>query len=531
VVTNPGALDGVTDFYYDGWREIEERDGADALAQQYVYGIGIDEPLVIDRNLDGDNSATGPGDRRLFYHQNTLGSVFALTDATGAVVEGYQYDAYGRQTVFGPGGNGVVDFGGDDVVSVGGTSAQGNPFLFTGRRLDAETGLYYFRLRYLNAEQGRFVSRDPLGTWNDSLGNAYTYAEGNPINWVDPYGLNAISDYFGDVATTFGGYMKGMGGALKGVGEFFYYTGAGIGSDFADLVDPNGNVFDLRDRKYYQKKRDQIVDGLADLIYDPRGTAARWRDEKIKALANALDSGDLSKAGEVLGGAATEAGLAVDAAVKLPSAGVQIGRATVQAGRATAQLTRAAAQSVQRATSRIRQAINRMQCRAGRGGFPTRAALTRQLAVRNAINVANQMAAIFDEAIKALKKNKISPEEMDFILKNLDEIANKTLDDMIKPNEVPGMVRDGFIRPAGTPEPNPLFRAVWDEANGVYRIIEDNAPGAPSSPPASPISTTVPNAPAVSPNASTVANPGGGATSGAGPGSTVIDVPHVKGKW
>lgn len=518
LVTNSGALDGTTNFYYDGWREIEERDGADALVQQYVYGIGIDEPLVIDRNLDGDDSTTGPADRRLFYHQNTLGSVFALTDATGAVVEGYQYDAYGRQTVFNPGGNGIVDFGGDDVVTVGGTSSQGNPFLFTGRRLDAETGLYYFRLRYLNAEQGRFVSRDPLGTWNDSLGSAYTYAEGNPINRIDPYGLDS---YFGDVVTTFGGYLKGMGGALKGVGEFFYYTGAGIGSDFADLVDPNGKVFDLNDRKYYQKKRDQIVDGIADLIYDPRGTAARWRDEKIKALANALESGDLSKAGEVLGGAATEAGLAVDAAVKLPSAGVQIGRATVQAGQATARLTRATAQSVQRATSRIRAAINRMQCRAARSGFPTRAALNRQLAIRDAINVANQAAAIFDEAIKALKKNKISPEEMDFILKNLDEIANRTLDDMIKPNEVPGMVRDGFIKPGGTPEPNPLFRAVWDEAAGAYRIIEDNAPGATSSPPASPTASTVTNAPAVSPNASAVASPAGGATSGAGPGSTV----------
>ena len=48
--------------YLDGWQEIEERNGSDALTQQYVYGTYTDEPVVLDRNLDGDNSATGPNE-------------------------------------------------------------------------------------------------------------------------------------------------------------------------------------------------------------------------------------------------------------------------------------------------------------------------------------------------------------------------------------------------------------------------------------------------------------------------------------
>ena len=151
-----------TDFYYDGQREIEERNGADVLAQQYVYGVYIDEPLVLDRNLDGDDSATGPGDSRLAYHQNALFSVYALTDTVAVIREGYLYDAYGRQTVFQHGPNGVVDWGGDDWITPGGASGPGNPFMFTGRRLDAETGLYYYRARYLDPEEGRFISRDNL---------------------------------------------------------------------------------------------------------------------------------------------------------------------------------------------------------------------------------------------------------------------------------------------------------------------------------------------------------------------------------
>jgi len=189
-VTNSGALDDLTDYYYDGWQVLEEREGADAVTQQYVYGLYIDEPLVLDRNLDGGASTTDAGDQRLFYHQNTQSSVHALTDDTGVIVEGYQYDAYGWQTVFAPGGNGAVDFGGDDLVIVDGASQVANPYLYTGRRLDNESNLLLYRTRYFNSELGRFMSRDTIGVWGDSanFGNGYAYVGSNPINRVDPTG-------------------------------------------------------------------------------------------------------------------------------------------------------------------------------------------------------------------------------------------------------------------------------------------------------------------------------------------------------
>jgi RHS repeat-associated protein len=39
----------------------------------------------------------------------------------------------------------------------------GNPFTFTGRELDAETGLMHFRARTYDPVQGRFKQRDPIG--------------------------------------------------------------------------------------------------------------------------------------------------------------------------------------------------------------------------------------------------------------------------------------------------------------------------------------------------------------------------------
>ena len=172
-------MNGTTFFYSDVHREIEERNGTDGLVQQYVYGRYIDEPLVLDRNLTGGSNATAVGDQRLFYHQNRQHSIFALSDLTGKLVEGYQYEGYGIRTVFAPHTNGAaVTFGSNDMVTVGGASLLGNAFGFTGRRFDAESGLYYYRNRYLAPDQGRFISRDPIGFRGGSMG-LYEYVGGN----------------------------------------------------------------------------------------------------------------------------------------------------------------------------------------------------------------------------------------------------------------------------------------------------------------------------------------------------------------
>ena len=77
---------------------------------------------------------------------------------------------------------------------MGDPSSIGNPYLFTGRSYDAETGLYWYRTRYLDPVAGRFTSRDTIGPWGDpaELGNAYAYVGNNPWTWVDPYGYGIV---------------------------------------------------------------------------------------------------------------------------------------------------------------------------------------------------------------------------------------------------------------------------------------------------------------------------------------------------
>ncbi|MFC1524961.1 RHS repeat domain-containing protein [Planctomycetota bacterium] len=156
-----------TYFYYDGARCIEERNTGDTMIAQYVFGNGIDEVLTMERNSE-----------TYYYHENSLGSIYAVTTGTGGVVERYSYDAYGKPSFYDGSG-----------TPIGGT-AIGNRILFTGQEYDAETGLCYYYARYYSPEMGRFLNRDPAE--DDLLLNLYAYVGNNPINFIDPFGTDRL---------------------------------------------------------------------------------------------------------------------------------------------------------------------------------------------------------------------------------------------------------------------------------------------------------------------------------------------------
>ena len=63
-----------------------------------------------------------------------------------------------------------------------------NPFQYSGRESDTETGLYYYRARYYDPGTGRFLSEDPLRSDAGDL-NFFNYVGDSPTNATDPMGL------------------------------------------------------------------------------------------------------------------------------------------------------------------------------------------------------------------------------------------------------------------------------------------------------------------------------------------------------
>ena len=129
-----------------------------------THDESIDTPLSI-ANQNGT----------FYYHRDHQGSIVALTDSSGQVVESFTYDNhYGT------------------IINHTKITETNNPYAYTGRELDTSE-LYYYRAWYYDATMQRFISGDPIGFDSGDF-NFYRYVFGNPVNLVDPSGLEGYSD-------------------------------------------------------------------------------------------------------------------------------------------------------------------------------------------------------------------------------------------------------------------------------------------------------------------------------------------------
>lgn len=187
---NQTASIGNTNFTYTG-PDQNERVQVDNTNFTYS-GLGLNSMSDSSGTtyFTRDNSGGLVDERtpsgRYYYLFDGLGSVVGLSDSSGNLVGGYQYDPYGTLT-----------------NTPGSTALKNNPWRFASGFFDSSTGLYKFGVRYYDPSLGRWTQQDPVGgSLAPSAGNRYTYANDDPVNGVDPSGGQNVSAWCAGAAAT-----------------------------------------------------------------------------------------------------------------------------------------------------------------------------------------------------------------------------------------------------------------------------------------------------------------------------------------
>ena len=147
----------VDDRNLTGYAQVLEELAGGTVQRVYTYGL----------NRISQSQASGTS----FYGYDGQGNVRLLTDASGAVTDRYDYEAFGG------------------VINTTGTSS--NSYLYAGEQFDPQLTLYYLRARYVNQVTGRFITTDPLPPDEEeplSI-NRFVYAFNHPTDLHDASGL------------------------------------------------------------------------------------------------------------------------------------------------------------------------------------------------------------------------------------------------------------------------------------------------------------------------------------------------------
>ncbi|MCF6313821.1 MAG: RHS repeat-associated core domain-containing protein [Verrucomicrobiales bacterium] len=175
----------VRSFVYDGWNVIREgvvdTSGGGIVETQikrYTWGIdlsgsrqgagGVGGLLMVEEDNDPANAASPIA--AYYYTNDANGNVTTITDTAGVAVAQYEYDAYGN------------------VVASVGAYVSENPYRYSTKYSDDESGWLYYGFRFYSVKTGRWISRDPIGERGGV--NLYGFVGNDGVNAVDVFRVN-----------------------------------------------------------------------------------------------------------------------------------------------------------------------------------------------------------------------------------------------------------------------------------------------------------------------------------------------------
>lgn len=201
-------------FIYQANNEIGSFNMKDELSQFRMLGVGKGAELGASVLIELMGDAFAP------LHDHN-GNIVSLVNAvTGRTFETYRYTAFGEKQLYNVEGESI------------GSSI--NPWGFSSKRLDEETGFVYFGRRYYNPELARWVTADPISF--EGGPNLYAYVLNNPLTHFDLYGLltassfgSSLNSFANSSIHAFGAAMQGGINAVRsGVGAVSHSIGAAM---------------------------------------------------------------------------------------------------------------------------------------------------------------------------------------------------------------------------------------------------------------------------------------------------------------
>ncbi|MCP4345871.1 MAG: RHS repeat-associated core domain-containing protein [Desulfobacterales bacterium] len=160
-------------FVYDGWNmicEITSENSQPATEKYYVWGLDLSRSLQGAGGIGGLIATLDKQAGVVYYYlYDANGNVGQLANAAdGSIAAHYEYDPFGN------------------TIKAEGEYKDSNPYRFSTKYFDSETGLYYYGFRFYNPTLGRWLNRDPIE--EDGGLNLYVFTKNEPINQIDLLG-------------------------------------------------------------------------------------------------------------------------------------------------------------------------------------------------------------------------------------------------------------------------------------------------------------------------------------------------------
>jgi RHS repeat-associated protein len=172
VSTNSGSAfvpQSTNYFIYDGWNLIAVFTPAGAIQQSFVWGLDLRGTMANAGGVGGLLAIANSG-TNYFASYDGNGNITGLINGTDKSTSArYEYSPFG------------------ELIRATGPMAKTNPFRFSTKFCDDESGLDYYGYRYYNSTTGRWMGRDSAGEDKGGI-NLFNFVDNDPISQVDTLG-------------------------------------------------------------------------------------------------------------------------------------------------------------------------------------------------------------------------------------------------------------------------------------------------------------------------------------------------------